>query len=205
MKGSKKKRKKREKICISTYLEKKSNIIGYVALFKWSFRVTLLSDGSSTWTNFLLPNVFPRQTAKIINFSAPLGSGNPNIENTFRYHPSCIEDDINYTEYKNRPQQSNPFPKSVIFSDILEKPNNKMEKLNISNSEYKKALLDYLGYLTSSLSPRFSLFHKDQQVDFSERLWSDSMVYSCTSYKEKCSNKTRRDDHCYFTSNHINK
>jgi hypothetical protein len=25
-----------------------------------------------------------------------------------------------------------------------------------------------------------------------------------TSYKEKCSNKTRRDDHCYFTSNHIN-
>jgi hypothetical protein len=111
-----------------------------------------LSDGSSTWTNFLLPNVFPRQTAKIIDFSAPLGSGNPKIENTFRYHPSCIEGDINYIEYKNRPQQWNPFPKSVIFRDILEKPNNRMEKLNISNSKYKKALLDYLVYLTSSLS-----------------------------------------------------
>jgi hypothetical protein len=142
--------------------------------------------------------------AEIIDFSAPLGSGNPNIENTFRYHPSCIEGDINYNEYKNRPQQWNPFPKSVIFSDILEQPNKRMEKLNISNGEYKKAILDYLGYITGSLSPRFSHYHKHQQVDFSERLWSDSMVYCCTSYKEKCDNKTRRDDHCYFTSNHIN-
>jgi hypothetical protein len=78
-------------------------------------------------------------------------------------------------------QQSNPFPKSIIFNNILKQPNNKMEKLNISNSEYKKAMLDYLGYLTSSLSLQFNQFHKDQHVDFNERLWSDSMIYSCTS------------------------
>ncbi|KAI8875067.1 hypothetical protein K501DRAFT_312419 [Backusella circina FSU 941] len=127
------------------------------------------------------------------------------MDNTFRYHPSCIEVDPKYMQYKKRPQQWNPFPKSIQFNDILEQPNKKMDKFNISFSEFKKAMLDYLGCLTGLLSPRFIQFHKNQQVDFSERLWSDSLVYSCTAYKEHCSNKTRRDDYCYFTSNHINK
>jgi hypothetical protein len=143
------------------------------------------------------------ELAGIVDFERPFES-TKDISKTFRYHPKCVEGSPNLDELKKLPQQWIPFIHSITFKDIRANPNTKMDKYGVSYGEIKKAMLDYLGRLNSTLQPKFTAWHNDQIIEFSERVWCDSMVYACSAYKEVDSEGFKRDGTCYITTKQIN-
>jgi hypothetical protein len=144
------------------------------------------------------------ELCKIIDFDKPFKSA-ADISKTFRYHPKYIQGCPNTEQFKSLPQQWEPFPKSIGFNELTSKRNYKMEKYGVTFAEIKKALLDYLGRLTGTMQPKFTDFHKNQVLDLRERLWSDSLVYSCSAYKESSTQNFKRDGFCYIRVKQTNK
>ncbi|KAI8875711.1 hypothetical protein K501DRAFT_309944 [Backusella circina FSU 941] len=92
-----------------------------------------------------------------------------------------------------------PFIDTIQFQDLRANPTTLLNKYGIAYGEIKKAMLDYLGRLTGSSEPKFVDWHNMQEIELSERVWSDSMVYACSAYKENDSEDFKRDGFCYFT------
>jgi hypothetical protein len=56
----------------------------------------------------------------------------------------------------------------------------------------------YMVRLTGNSRAIFTDGQKNQLVQFSQRLWCDSTVYSTESYKDLRANATRKDCYCFL-------
>lgn len=124
---------------------------------------------------------------------------------TFRYHPSYIPGHLDFESNKNRPQQWSPFIKGFQLLDLAGRPEMIINKIGITAKEFEGAMLNYYRRLQGSRTSTFEDHHYYQDIQLSQRLWCDSLVYSCASYKENRSNSTRKDQYCMFTSTHKTK
>jgi hypothetical protein len=102
---------------------------------------------------------------------------------------------------KKLPQQWSPLLSDIPFTKLTEHPQQKLSKYNVTYSQLKTAMNDYLARLTENPDIVFTIFHANQTIQLSERLWLDSNVYSCEAYKNT-KKSTRNDSHCQFTATH---
>lgn len=136
--------------------------------------------------------------AGAIDFLEPFQRKTRDIADTFRYHPAAHPSLPDFEEKKKLPQQWVPFLPSVLLSELLSSPAEVIQNTKVTFKELTTAMLTYLIRLTGNSAAAFSDFHKNQTVEFSERLWCDSIVYSTEAYKDKKANATRKDCYCFL-------
>jgi hypothetical protein len=132
--------------------------------------------------------------AGVIDFDKPYGS-KKDLSNTFRYHPAAVVGQPDYQEKKALPQQWVPFLSDKMLRELFDNPSTILGKTGVTYKELTTAMQTYLVRLTGDPRKLFSDAQKNQVVQFSQRLWYDSTVYSTESYKDQRGSATRKD--CY--------
>lgn len=136
--------------------------------------------------------------AGAIDFLEPFQKRTKDIAETFRYHPAADFNLPDYDEKKKLPQQWIPFLPSVPLVELLSSPAEVIPGTKVTFKELTTAMLTFHKRLIGNAAAAFSQHHLIQAVEFSERLWCDSIVYSTESYKDKRANSTRKDCYCFL-------
>jgi hypothetical protein len=82
-----------------------------------------------------------------------------------------------------------------MLRELFDNPSTILGKTGVTYKELTTAMQTYLVRLTGDPRKLFSDAQKNQVVQFSQRLWYDSTVYSTESYKDQRGSATRKD--CY--------
>jgi hypothetical protein len=85
-----------------------------------------------------------------------------------------------------------------LLSDLLANPSTTLGKTGVTFKELTTAMQTYMVRLTGNSRAIFTDGQKNQLVQFSQRLWCDSTVYSTESYKDLRANATRKDCYCFL-------